>query len=199
MVSLQPACRAATGKGIFHRIGSMPLIRLRLPGGAAPLESSAVCSDGSRPVPPGILSVPALLLDEIRRHGQGAYPEECCGLLIGLAGPAAKRVVALRRAANARENSRHNRYEIAPGELLEAEKAALASGLDIIGFYHSHPDHPSRPSVFDREHAIPWYSYVILSVTSGAPAELTSWTLRKDRSGFDEETIEAGEDPVAVA
>jgi proteasome lid subunit RPN8/RPN11 len=199
MASLQPACQATAGKGIIRRIGSTPLIRLRLVGGATPAPSLAVLSDESRPAALGILSVPALLLDEIRRHGQSAYPEECCGLLIGQAEPAAKRVVALRRAANAREDSRHNRYEIAPGELLEAEKAALASGLDIIGFYHSHPDHPARPSEFDRHHAIPWYSYVILSVASGVPAELTSWTLREDRSGFDEEKIEAGRDPAAVA
>ena len=199
MASLQPACQARTGRGLIHRILGTRLIRLRLVGGALPSAGSAVCNDESHPAPSGILSVPALLLDEIRRHGLSAYPEECCGFLIGRAEPAAKRVVDLRRAANAREDSRHNRYEIAPGELLEVEKAAVASGLDILGFYHSHPDHPARPSEFDREHAIPWYSYVILSVASGVPAELTAWTLRRDRSGFDEETIEAGSDAAAVA
>lgn len=199
MVRLQSACQATTGKGIIRRIGSMPLTRLRRAGGAVPVPSLAVRSDESLPASPGSLSVPALLLDEIRRHGQSTYPEECCGILIGQAEPAAKRVVALRRAANAREDSRHNRYEIAPTELLEAEKAALASGLDIVGFYHSHPDHPARPSEYDRDNAIPWYSYVILSVASGVPAELTSWTLQEDRSGFDEETIEAGREPAAIA
>jgi len=79
---------------------------------------------------------------------------------------------------------------ISPEDILEAEKEASASGLDIIGVYHSHPDHPARPSEFDRDNAVPWYSYVILSVAGGVPAELTSWRLREDRSGFGAETIE---------
>lgn len=155
----------------------------------------AKCSDDARLARSGTLSIPALLLDEIRRHGQSAYPEECCGLLVGQVEPSAKRVVALRRAANAREDSRHNRYTISPGELLQAEKAASESGLGVIGVYHSHPDHPARPSAFDQDHALPWYSYVILRVERGMPAELTSWTLREDRSGFDAETIETRKDP----
>ncbi len=137
-----------------------------------------------------VLSVPAFLIDEIRAHGQGAYPEECCGLLLGKAEQAVRRIVALRRVVNAQERSRRNRYVIAPRELLEAEKEAAGRGLDIIGVYHSHPDHPARPSEYDREHALPWYSYVILRVTKGLPQELTSWTLREDRSGFDLETMD---------
>jgi len=199
MVSLQAACRAAPDKNLTRRTSNTPLILLRLPGSAVPAGRVAACTDEPAPASLGILSIPASLLDEIRRHGQSAYPEECCGLLIGQADPDAKRVITVRRTANAREDSRHNRFEISPRELLEADQAAIASGLEIIGFYHSHPDHPARPSEFDRGHAFPGYSYVILRVASGVSAELTSWILRADRSGFDEETIEAGKDPAAIA
>jgi proteasome lid subunit RPN8/RPN11 len=135
------------------------------------------------------LKVPTLLLERIREHGRTAYPQECCGLLLGRANGSGKSVVELRPLENAREDSRHNRYLISPRDLLEAEKEARKLGLDVIGVYHSHPDHPARPSEFDREHAFPWYSYIIVSVTEGSPAELASWTLREDRSAFDPEEM----------
>jgi proteasome lid subunit RPN8/RPN11 len=129
------------------------------------------------------------LLESIREHGKRAYPNECCGVLLGRIENSGKAVVKLRPMENAREDSPRNRYLISPRDLLEAEKAARALGLDIVGVYHSHPDHPARPSEFDREHAFPWYSYIIVSVRRGEPLDLTSWTLRDDRTAFDAEDL----------
>jgi proteasome lid subunit RPN8/RPN11 len=129
------------------------------------------------------------LLESIREHGKRAYPNECCGVLLGRIENSGKAVVKLRPMENAREDSPRNRYLISPRDLLDAEKAARALGLDIVGVYHSHPDHPARPSEFDREHAFPWYSYIIVSVRGGEPLDLTSWTLRDDRTAFDAEDL----------
>jgi proteasome lid subunit RPN8/RPN11 len=135
------------------------------------------------------LTISRELLESIREHGKTAYPNECCGVLLGRIENSGKSVVKLRPMENAREDSPRNRYLISPRDLLEAEKAARALGLDIVGVYHSHPDHPARPSEFDREHAFPWYSYIIVSVHGGEPLDLTSWTLRDDRTAFDAEDL----------
>jgi proteasome lid subunit RPN8/RPN11 len=73
---------------------------------------------------------------------------------------------------------------------MDADRAAEARGLDVVGWYHSHPDHPARPSEYDREHAWPWYSYIIVSVTKGVAGEMTSWRLQDDRAGYEKERIE---------
>ena len=135
------------------------------------------------------LNISEELLEGIREHGKKAYPNECCGVLLGRIEDSGKSVVELRAMENTREDSPRNRYLISSRELLEAEKAARARGLDIVGVYHSHPDHPARPSEFDREHAFPWYSYIIVSVHGGNPVDLASWTLRDDRSAFDAEDV----------
>ena len=139
------------------------------------------------------LRIGAPLLGRIRDHGRSAYPQECCGLLLGRIEDGCKHAVDLRPMRNSREDSPNNRYLIEPRELLEAEREARARELDVLGVYHSHPDHPARPSEFDREHAFPWYSYIIVSVERGEPRDLTSWTLRDDRSAFDSEALEASE------
>ena len=95
----------------------------------------------------------------------------------------------LRATDNTYEDSRSNRYLISPKDLLEAEKLARQSGLEVIGVYHSHPDHPACPSEFDLERAFAWYSYVIVSVADGEPGDLTSWTLCGDRSSLDCEDL----------
>ena len=137
------------------------------------------------------LSISSALLDRIREHGRTAYPLECCGLLLGRAEPEGKSVLDLRQMQNSREDSPERRYLIAPEDMLDAEKEARRLGIDIIGVYHSHPDHPARPSEFDREHAFPWYSYVIVSVQKGEPENLTAWVLKDDRSTFDPEDLRA--------
>lgn len=86
--------------------------------------------------------------------------------------------------------SERNRFLIDPKDLVKVEKEARDRGLDVVGFYHSHPDHPARPSDYDRDHAFPWYSYVIITVEAGKPGPYTSWVLRDDRSQFEKEEID---------
>jgi proteasome lid subunit RPN8/RPN11 len=140
-----------------------------------------------------ILLAPADL-EAIGRHGEASYPEECCGFLIGRiiqdqSIGEAIRVERIVSVANERQDSRHNRFLIHPETVLAAHKEARAAGLDVVGYYHSHPDHPARPSEFDREHAWPGLSYVIVSVAGGKVAEARSWRLSDDRDRFEEEAI----------
>jgi proteasome lid subunit RPN8/RPN11 len=120
------------------------------------------------------------LADEIRRHGEAAYPAECCGVLVGRVEGEAKEVVRLAPAVNRRTDDPH-RYLIAPDDLRRLDADVRAAGLDIVGYYHSHPDHPAAPSAFDAAHAWPWYSYVIVRIDQGRGAELASWVLADDR------------------
>lgn len=128
-------------------------------------------------------------METIRRHGEGTYPHECCGVLIGRFDPEGSTVVRLEPVDNERDDSRHNRFLITPETLLRADRAARAAGLDVIGFYHSHPDAPARPSEFDREHAWPTYVYVIAAVVGGTAAEVTAWTLATERTHFNPEPL----------
>jgi proteasome lid subunit RPN8/RPN11 len=128
--------------------------------------------------------------DQVFAHVRAAYPDEGCGVLIGRERQGWREVERVVALANTREDSRGNRYLIAPEEFLLAEKEARGAGLDVLGFFHSHPDHPARPSAFDLEHAWPWYSYVIVSVMEGRVAETTAWRLCEDRTRFDPEALE---------
>ncbi len=124
------------------------------------------------------------------QHAAATYPDECCGVLIGRILEDSTVVERLLSADNERGDSRHNRYLINPETVLAAHKEARALGLDVVGYYHSHPDHPARPSEFDREHAWPGVSYLIVSVQKGTVADSRSWRLTDDREKFDEEKIE---------
>ncbi len=135
------------------------------------------------------------LAEKIRLHGAETYPHECCGALLGrdseMGGAGASReVLALLPLVNRRDDSPHNRFSVTAEDVLEADRAAQQQGLEVIGWYHSHPDHPSRPSQYDRDHAWPWYSYIIVSVQNGAAQEMTSWRLNDDRQEFSPEGIE---------
>jgi len=131
------------------------------------------------------------LLAQIHAHGEQAYPEEGAGFLLGAYSDNGTRAVrAIFPLANSREDeARHNRYLITPQDYLRAELAADRLGLSLIGVFHSHPDHPNRPSEFDREWAQPFFSYVITSVQSGKAVESRSWRLIEDRTKFEEEEI----------
>lgn len=130
-------------------------------------------------------------LARIYDHGRATYPEECCGVMIGRAsGVDGAEVVEIVSARNEREDeNRHNRFLISPRALLDAQRSARERDLEIVGYYHSHPDHPARPSDFDRDHAWPSQSYLIISVQSGEVADCRSWRLKDDRSAFDEESV----------
>jgi proteasome lid subunit RPN8/RPN11 len=132
------------------------------------------------------LSLQAGVGAAIRNHGVEAYPDECCGAMIGRDG-IVTRTYAL---PNATEEGPRRRFRIRPQDYREAERQATESGADLVGFYHSHPDHPARPSQYDLDHAWPVFSYVIVSVREGVAEDMTSWRLREDRSVFDEEDLE---------
>jgi len=139
------------------------------------------------------------VLDQIREHGADAYPEEGCGFLLGtVTEDGQNRVTAIRRAANRQSEWRTRRYQLTADDYREADAAAQEQGLDVVGIYHSHPDHPARPSETDLEEAtFPGYTYVIVSVQDGTPDALTAWSLAPDRSEFREEDITVAAPEVA--
>ncbi len=128
---------------------------------------------------------------KIKADGEAAYPNECCGVLIGeVDNEGVKTVRNTLTIHNAREDSeQYHRFLITPEDMMNAEQTARSMKLDVIGFYHSHPDHPSAPSGYDKDHALPFYSYVIVSVDKGKAQILTSWELANDRSDFIQEKI----------
>ena len=141
------------------------------------------------------LSIHTELADKIRAHGVETYPHECCGALLGRDGDtqgnnSERQVLGLFPLVNRRDDSPRNRFSVTADDVRDAEKAARQQNLDVIGWYHSHPDHPAKPSDYDRDHAWPWYSYIIVSVHQGAPQDMTSWRLNDDRQGFSPEAIE---------
>jgi proteasome lid subunit RPN8/RPN11 len=126
------------------------------------------------------------------------YPHECCGAILGRDVDGSREVLGLLALANRRDDSPRNRFEVTPGDVQLAEKTAAEKKLELIGWYHSHPDAPARPSEFDREHAWPWYSYIIVSVQSGMPREMSSWRLQDDRAAYDPEVIESPAQPPRI-
>jgi proteasome lid subunit RPN8/RPN11 len=133
-------------------------------------------------------------VDSIRSHAIASHPEECCGALLGVKNGKGTHVSELLPLGNTVKVNRQRRFLVTPEDYRKAERDASEKGLDIVGFYHSHPDHPARPSSFDLEHAFPGWSYVIISVSKGKSGDLKSWVMKEDRSGFDEEEIAKGEE-----
>jgi proteasome lid subunit RPN8/RPN11 len=131
---------------------------------------------------------------KIRKHGAESYPHECCGALLGReTSDDAREILALFPLVNRRDDSPRNRFSVTSEDVRDAEKAAREKGLDVLGWYHSHPDHPARPSQYDQDHAWPWYSYIIVGVANGEPQDMTSWRLADDRSKFSPEDLEIQE------
>jgi proteasome lid subunit RPN8/RPN11 len=118
----------------------------------------------------------------IRRHGEDTFPHECCGALVGTSGL----VTASVALPNTTDEGPRRRFLVRPSDYREAERHASELGGELLGFYHSHPDHPARPSQYDLDHAWPTFAYVIVSVAAGAAAEMTVWYLTEDRSSFEE-------------
>ena len=137
-------------------------------------------------------------IERMRQHGAAAYPNECCGVLLGEEQDGRKVVTDIAPLKNAREDSPQNRYLIEPQDFLRTDQEARQRGLDILGFYHSHPDHPAQPSEFDRQHAWPWYTYLILAVERGVPAEIAGWLLSEDRERFFPEEMIVSDDRAAA-
>ena len=130
-------------------------------------------------------------IEQIKRHGEQTYPSECGGMLIGhFAAEGVKTVDELLPMENAmNESEKHNRVLITPKDVLRAERYAREKKLDVVGYYHSHPDHPAVPSQFDLDHALPVWTYVIVSVEKGKAIDVRSWEMENDRSKFIEEQV----------
>ena len=125
----------------------------------------------------------------IRRHGESTYPHECCGALVGRDG----RVVETVALPNTTEEGPRRRFLVRPSDYREAERRSAELGGELLGFYHSHPDHPARPSQYDLDHAWPTFAYVIVAVANGTSHDMTVWYLRDDRSSFEEGSLHHGE------
>lgn len=133
------------------------------------------------------------IIDNIAAHAERDYPHECGGMLIGKFDEGKKTVSETFPLENAREEeARHNRVLILPKDVLRAERYARENGLDVIGYYHSHPDDRAVPSQYDLDHALPVWSYVIASVIDGKVGDIRSWEMENDRSKFNEEHLEVG-------
>ena len=142
-----------------------------------------------------MISLQKKLIDAISHQAETEYPFECCGLLIGTISPDKSKIIEhILPLSNSREtDARHNRFLITPQDLMHGELFARKKKMDVLGFYHSHPDHPAAPSEYDLEHAWPVYSYIIVAVEKGTAQAITSWELEHDRSKFNAEIIEKGE------
>jgi len=127
----------------------------------------------------------------IRRHGQETYPHECCGALVGRDG----HVVDTVPLPNTTEEGPRRRFLVRPSDYRLAERRASEAGAELLGFYHSHPDHPAQPSQYDLDHAWPTFAYVIVAVANGAARDMTVWYLKDDRSSFEEGNLQYGENP----
>lgn len=129
-------------------------------------------------------------IDQIKEHAQKDYPYECCGILLGKFENGEKTVTQVLEIVNEKEDeNKHNRYLIPSSKILETELYAIKNGLDIVGFYHSHPDHSAIPSAYDVEHALPVYSYLIVSVYDAKAVDFTISVLSQDRAKFEKELI----------
>jgi proteasome lid subunit RPN8/RPN11 len=127
----------------------------------------------------------------IRRHGQETYPHECCGALVGTA----DRVTDLVQLPNTTDEGPRRRFMVRASDYQLAERRASEMGVELLGFYHSHPDHPARPSQYDLDHAWPTFAYIIVAVANGAATDMTVWYLKDDRSSFEEGSLHHGENP----
>jgi proteasome lid subunit RPN8/RPN11 len=141
------------------------------------------------------LVLTASQVSQIEEEGSAAYPNECCGIMIGRDvsdGACTRRIVErLQPMQNVfDQQQQRRRFAVDPLALMKAEKSAADAGQLVLGFYHSHPDHPARPSEFDREHAWPFYSYVIVAIAQGKPLDMTSWVLDDQTQTFSRQDIE---------
>jgi len=142
-----------------------------------------------------MLQLPQETYNELRAHGEETYPNECCGILLGRAQDGVNVVEQAVRAGNTRTDSAHNRYQIAPQEIIRAQREGRERGLDIVGFYHSHPDHPAQWSATDFAEAH-WLgcSYVITAVVKARATLTNSFRLE----GTSEEEKQFSPEPITL-
>ena len=128
------------------------------------------------------------VVESIKKHGTETFPYECCGFLYGTE-TGERRIELAVRVPNSKEGDQRRRFEISPQDYLWAERYALEHGLQLLGVYHSHPNHPAIASETDLALAMPWFSYVIISVNNGIPGEIKSWQLADMERRFEEEEV----------
>ncbi len=144
------------------------------------------------PNPNHVLTITRTVVQYIRVHAEETYPFECCGFLYGDDKSGNRHITLAVRALNSKMGDQRRRFEIAPKDYLQAEQFATSQGLQLLGIYHSHPDHPAVASKHDLAQAMPFFSYLIVSVRNGSAAEMRSWRLRDAVRAFDEEAIHIG-------
>jgi proteasome lid subunit RPN8/RPN11 len=132
------------------------------------------------------LRLEAGIAEAIRNHGVETYPNECCGALIGTGGV----VSHVAPLPNTTDEGARRRFLIRPSDYKFVEGEATRLNQELLGFYHSHPDHPARPSQYDLDHAFPFFWYVIVSIQQSQPERMTVWRLADDRSQFVEATLD---------
>jgi proteasome lid subunit RPN8/RPN11 len=132
-----------------------------------------------------MIEIHEVLLARICVSAEKSYPNECCGLLLGTS----HYIKEIRPVENSSSDSQRRRYLIKPKDLMDADHYGLGLAMDLIGVYHSHPDHPARPSAFDRETAVPQYLYLIVNVTQGRAGDVTCWRMRNWGSEFEPEAL----------
>lgn len=129
------------------------------------------------------------LAGKIATHGQRTYPEECCGVLLGSNDGEVVQILDVAEFENTQEDNRRRRFFVTPKQYMRAERMASEKGMELLGFYHSHPDHPAIPSEFDRDHALPWFTYIVLAVERGESKVMTAWLLSEARDRFVEKPL----------
>ncbi|HXQ79144.1 MAG: M67 family metallopeptidase [Thermoplasmata archaeon] len=148
------------------------------------------------------VAVSAGFMDEMRAHARESYPDECCGILIGATsepdGERRRTILAVERSRNEFDGERRRRFLILPEELREVERRTERAGRAVVGFYHSHPDHPAQPSQYDQDHAWPWYTYLILAVTASDVPRVAAFELDADTSTFQETGLVVAPEPVSL-
>ena len=147
------------------------------------------------------MSLPPIILTpqqhrQIEEEGSKAYPNECCGIMFGRDVGGKRLVDRLMPVPNDFETGeQYHRFSISPKLLMQAEQNASENGDLVLGFYHSHPDHPARPSEYDRQYGWPFYSYIIVAIEKRVPAELTSWVLNETTEQFEQQLVQKESKP----
>jgi proteasome lid subunit RPN8/RPN11 len=136
------------------------------------------------------ITVTGAVDEAIRAHGQETYPHECCGALVGADG----RITATVPLPNVTDEGPRRRFRVSDKDYMMSERRAGELGGELLGFYHSHPDHPARPSQYDLDHAWPNFAYVIVAVAAGRAGDMTVWWLKDDRSNFEEGELQHGDE-----
>jgi proteasome lid subunit RPN8/RPN11 len=129
------------------------------------------------------------IVDEIEYHAEQTYPEECCGMLLEFSMNGVHSIQEAIQIDNSQGDNRKRRFFITPEQYRNAEQLAKKWKMELLGFYHSHPDHPAAPSAFDTDYALPWFTYIIVSVDHGKPGAMTAWLLNEERGQFVERVI----------